>query len=58
MIAHDFISDVSNFQVYLTKIKRVINFYVDPLLHGRLWAKQVGPFNVKGSVSSKPVNEY
>ena len=26
IIAHYFISDVSNFQVYLTKMKRVINF--------------------------------
>jgi len=26
IMAHFFISDMSNFQVYLTKMKRVINF--------------------------------
>jgi len=57
MKAYSFLFARNKFQVYPAKTRREIDFRMDTLLHGLLWAKTAVPSNVIRSGTPKPVDE-
>ena len=57
MKAYCFFYIRDKFQIYPAKNEREIDFKMDTLLHGLLWAKTAVPSNVIRSGTPKPVDE-
>jgi len=57
MIGNSLFFARDEFQIYPAQIEREIDFKMDTLLHGLLWAKTAVPSNVIRSGTPMPVDE-